>query len=85
MSVLSHICNGLFSIGEDGFETRKMTSFYKLFRKYQDPKESFNNSSIIHVRRTYNTWVDCLAHSVKKPPFFVVYMDTELPVWFAES
>ena len=41
MSVLGHICNWLFSIGENGFRTRKMTSLYKLFRKYQDPERKF--------------------------------------------
>ena len=35
-SNIYHICNRLFSIGEDGFETRRMISFYKLFGRYQD-------------------------------------------------
>ena len=36
--VSGHICNGLFSVGEDGFRTRKIARFGKLFRKYQDPE-----------------------------------------------
>ena len=33
-SVSGHVCNGLFSIGEDGFRTRGMTNICKLFGRY---------------------------------------------------
>ncbi|KAL0655244.1 hypothetical protein Bca4012_075828 [Brassica carinata] len=58
-SVQGYVCNGLFSIGEDGFGTRRMTSFCKLFGRYQDP-ESFLNSEIIHVPHTQNLKADSL-------------------------
>ena len=37
-SVSGHVCNELFSISEDGFGTRRMTMFCKLFGRYQDPE-----------------------------------------------
>ena len=37
-SISGYICNGLFSIGEDGFGTKRMTSFCKLFKRYKDPE-----------------------------------------------
>nr|VDD52036.1 unnamed protein product [Brassica oleracea] len=37
-SISGYICNGLFSIGEDGFGTRRMASFCKLFGRHQDPE-----------------------------------------------
>ena len=40
-SILSYVCNILFSIDEDGFGTRKMTSFYKLFGRCQDSEREF--------------------------------------------
>ena len=79
-SVSDHICNGLFSIGKYGFRTIRMTSFCKLFGRYQDPERMFHNSNIIHVPRTHNTQADCLAHSDRKQPSFVIHMDAELPV-----
>nr|VDD49874.1 unnamed protein product [Brassica oleracea] len=33
-SISGYVCNGLFSIGEDGFGIRRMTRFCKLFRRY---------------------------------------------------
>ena len=41
-SVSSHVCNRLFSIGEDGFRTRRMVSFCKLFGRRQDPAKKFS-------------------------------------------
>ncbi|KAL0715042.1 hypothetical protein Bca4012_022021 [Brassica carinata] len=46
---------------------------------------NFNHSEIIHIPRTQNLKADSLAHSAGKQSFFVVHMDAELPVWFAES
>ena len=41
--VSCHFCNGLFSIGEDGFRIRWMTILYKLLRIYQVPQEKFQS------------------------------------------
>ena len=46
-SILGYICNRSFSIGEDGFGTRGVTSFCKLFRRYQDPEGE------VHTSRDY--------------------------------
>ena len=48
-------------------------------------QESFTHSDIIHITRTLNTKADSLAQNARKQTSFVVYMDAELPVWFAES
>ena len=48
-------------------------------------KRSFNSSQIIHIPRTQNSKADSLARSARKQLSFVVHMDAELPVWFAES
>ena len=48
-------------------------------------KESFSRSEIVHVPRTQNIKADSLAHSARKQPSFVIYMDQYLPVWFTES
>ncbi|CAG7864833.1 unnamed protein product [Brassica rapa] len=41
ISVSGYLCNGLFSIGEDGFRTRRIVSFYMLFGRHQDPERKF--------------------------------------------
>ena len=41
-SISGYVCNILFSIGEDGFRTRRMTSICKLFGRYQDPERKFH-------------------------------------------
>ena len=84
-SVSCHIYNGLFSIGEDGFETRIITRFCKLFGRYKILKENFISSAIIHVQRTQNIKADRLARNAKNQPSYVVHMDAELPIWFTES
>ncbi|XP_048622681.1 uncharacterized protein LOC125591851 [Brassica napus] len=48
-------------------------------------KTSFISSEIIHVPRTENKKADSLARCARKQSSFVVHMDVELPVWFAES
>ena len=48
-------------------------------------KTSFISSEIIHVPRMENQKADSLARCARKQSSFVVHMDTELPVWFAES
>ena len=34
-SVSGHVCNGLFSIGEDGFRTRRMTGIWSLLGRHK--------------------------------------------------
>ena len=48
-------------------------------------KTCFTSSTIIHVPRTENQKVDSLARCARKQSSFVVHMDAELPVRFAES
>ena len=48
-------------------------------------KTSFISSEIIHVPPTENQKADSLARCARKQSSFVVHMDAELPVWFAES
>ncbi|KAG2280107.1 hypothetical protein Bca52824_051327 [Brassica carinata] len=58
------------------------------FESYRDiklPKTYFTSSTIIHVPRTENQKADSLARCARKQSSFVVHMDAELPVWFAES
>ncbi|CDY20825.1 BnaC07g06740D [Brassica napus] len=76
---------GLCSIGEDGFGTRGVASLCKLFGGHNFLKRSFNSSEIIHIPRTHNSRAGSLARSARKQRYFVVHMDAELPVWFAES
>ncbi|KAL0670310.1 hypothetical protein Bca4012_033014 [Brassica carinata] len=48
-------------------------------------KESFTRSEIIYVPRTQNSKVDSLARSARNQLSFIVYMDSDHPVWFTES
>ena len=48
-------------------------------------KMSFQSSEIIHIPRAQNSKADSLARNARKQSSFVVHMDAELPVWFAES
>ena len=41
-SISGHVCNGLLSIGEDGFKPRRVASICKLFRRHQDPEGRFS-------------------------------------------
>lgn len=49
VAVPDYVFNGFFLISEDSFRIRKMTWFYKLFRRYKDPTKSFLSSKIIYV------------------------------------
>lgn len=81
--ILWNGCIGLFLIGENGFETRKIIRFCKLYIKHQDPtKKSFPNSEIIHLLRTHNLMVDSITRNVRNQTSFIVYMYAKLPVWF---
>ena len=40
-TVSSYICNGLFSISENGFGTTGIACLWKLFGIYQDPEKKF--------------------------------------------
>ena len=78
-SISNHICNGLLSIGEDGFETRRMASLCMLFGRYQDPVRKFSQLSDHSYTKNKNSMADSLARSTKKQMSFVVHMDAELP------
>ena len=41
-TVPGYVYNGLFSIGEDSFGTRRMASIWKLFGRYQAPQRKFS-------------------------------------------
>ncbi|KAL0673460.1 hypothetical protein Bca4012_001441 [Brassica carinata] len=84
-SISGYVCNELFSIGEDGFRTRRMSSFANYLEDVKNLKESFTRSDIIYVPRTQNTKAHRIARSVRKQPSFVVHIDTDQPVWFTES
>ena len=82
-AISGHICDGLFSIGKDGFGTRRMVrqlpgrhyAFEKKLPKLRNrpctSEEESRGASIVR--------------SVRKQLSFVVHMDAELPVWFTES
>ena len=40
-TVSGDVCNRLFSIGEDGFGTRRMPSIWQLSERYQGPTKKF--------------------------------------------
>ena len=42
MTISGYVCNGLFSIGEDGFRTKRRASFCKLFGRYQESEIEFH-------------------------------------------
>lgn len=52
-SVSDHICNRLFSTGEDNFRAKRMANFCKLFGKYQDAEGKFEQ--LEHHLCTQNT------------------------------
>ena len=41
-SISGYVCNGFFSIGEDGLETRKMACICELFGSYSDLERRFH-------------------------------------------
>ena len=84
-TVSGNVCNGFFSIGEDGFGTREWPAFKSYLEDIKLLKGSFLNSDIVHVPRTANLRADSLARSARKQSFFVVHMDAKLPIWFTES
>ena len=51
-SISGYVWNRLFSIGEDGFRTRGMTCFCKLFGRYQDPERE------LHPIKDYISTID---------------------------
>ena len=86
-SVAGYVCNWLFSNGEDGFGTRRMTRFCKLFGRHQDPERKFPQirDHKIYVPKMHNSKADSLERNVRKQPSFVVHMDADLSVWFTKS
>ena len=82
--ISGYVCNGFFTIGEDGFGTRIMDSFCKLFRRCQDPEREFH-PIMDHLCTKYAKFKgDRLVRSVRKQSSFVVHMDADPPVWFTE-
>ena len=81
--VFCYFCNGLFSVGEYGFGTKRMVSLCKLFGRHTNLEEKFNSSELIHIPQTQNSRTYSLARSARKQLSFVVHIDAELPVWFA--
>ena len=66
-------------------EPEELPAFATYLEDIKHLNTSFNHSEIIHVPRTQNTRADSLARSARKQPSFVVHMDSDYPVWFAES
>lgn len=60
-------------------------AFANYLEDIKNLKTSLNSSEIIHIPKVHNSRADSLARSTKKQPSFLVHMDAELPVWFAES
>ena len=66
-------------------EPEEWPAFVSYLEDIKIMKDSFNHSELIHIPRTFNTRTDSLAQSARQKSSFVVHMDVELPVWFAES
>lgn len=60
-------------------ELKEWPAFVNYLEDNKTLEESFLSLEIIHVPKTKNIKTDNLAHSVKKYPFFIVYMDVEPP------
>lgn len=82
-SVSDYVCNELYSIGEDGFRITKIVSICKLFGRYQNFERIFF-FSLDSYSQTHNSKTNILARSIRKQSYFIVYMDTEFPVWFTK-
>lgn len=76
--ISSHICNRLFTIGENSFGTRRIVRFYKLLRRYPDSERMFSLFRAPLNTKNDEVKVDNLVRSVKKRPIFIVHMDLEL-------
>ena len=85
ISITSYICNGLFSIGEYGFSTRRMICLCNLLRRRQDSSNKFSSIRTHSYTPNPDSKADSLARSGRKQSSFLVHMDAELPSWFAES
>ena len=83
--VLNYICNGLFSVGEDDFETRGVASLCKLLGRHNIFEKKFQQLR----DHSYTTYAELKGGQSRtqwrKQQSFVVHMDAELPVWFVES
>ena len=66
-------------------ETEEWPAFASYLEDIKFLRRSFNSWEIILILRTQNSRADSLARSVRKESSFVVYMDTELLVWFTKS
>ena len=75
-----YVCNGLFSISEDDFRTRRMTRFCKLFGRYQNLATEISQFKDHSCITTQNLKADSLARSVRTQPSFVIRMDAKLSI-----
>ena len=66
-------------------EPEELSAFASYLEDIKVLKRSFNHSELIHLPWTQNTRAESLAWSVRQQSLFVVHMDVELPLWFAES
>ena len=66
-------------------EPEEWPGFASYLEDIKTLKWSINSSELIHLLRTQNLRTDSLARSARKQKSFVVHMDAELPVWFAET
>ena len=83
-SIWSYVFNGLFSVGEDCFKTRKMTSLQLLWKILKSWKKDFLIRDYLCTNDTKYEG-GSLACSVRKQPFFVIHIDQDLPIWFTVS
>lgn len=61
---LRNLCNRLFSDGEDGFGTRKMTCIAIYLEDIRILERSFSHSGILYLPRIHNKWTDNLVSNV---------------------
>lgn len=53
--------------------------------RYPHAQGALFTQEFIHLPQTQNTKAYNLAHNARKQLFFVVHMDSELPIWLAQS
>lgn len=77
---LRNLCNRLFSDGEDGFGTRKMTCIAIYLEDIRILERSFSHSGLLYLPRIHNKWIDNLVRNVWKQLSYVVHIESELLV-----
>lgn len=66
-------------------ELEEYPTFASYLEDIKNLKSGFHSFELLHIPRTMNSGADNLERSARKQPSFVVHMNSELPVWFAES